>query len=185
MNQRIEESDASWNRAQRIAKKLRAQGDEEGANRVIDNELNKETYRRAVVARNNAIKNPGVPAYLDYEAETAKRVQAIPRPPKKRMSQSVKEGLFNSYRNIANVLLEGDWNTRHLSPQERVDRAESDTQREAPFDKRGKKHVELRKKRLARRSALARAALAKSEKVDAMADNIDIAKDMSTGGSTY
>ena len=97
----------------------------------------------------------------------------------------MKEGLFNSYRNIANVLLEGDWNTRHFSPQERVDRAESDTQREAPFDKRGKKHVKLRQKRLALRSALARAALENSKKIDAMADNRDMADDMRTGGNRY
>ena len=81
------------------------------------------------------------------------------------MSQSVEESVFNTYRNLAVALLEGRWNTRHLSPADRTARAESDTSHEAPFDKRGTTHVERRKKRLARRSQLARDAAAESEAV--------------------
>ena len=84
---------------------------------------------------------------------------------KKAGGDSVKESKFNAYRNLANSLLEGRWNTKHLSPEDRADRTSSDTSHEAPFDKRGTTHVERRKKRLARRSQLARDAAAESEAV--------------------
>ena len=86
------------------------------------------------------------------------------------MSQSVEESVFNVYRNLAVALLEGRWNTRHLSPADRTARAESDTSHEAPFDKRGKMHVKRRKKRLARRSELAREAEAENKAYDDESD---------------
>ena len=136
MNKRIEESDASWNRAKRVAKARSKQGDKKGADQAIDNALNKETYRRATVAKKKAIENPGVKGYLDHEAKTARRVRDIPRPATRgqgsfeRMSQSVKEGLFNSYRLIGSIILEMRHGTKFTSYGRRRTRAERTAERE-------------------------------------------------------
>jgi hypothetical protein len=104
---------------------------------------------------------------------------------KKAGGDSVEESKFNAYRNLANSLLEGHWNTKHLSPEDRADRTSSDTSHEAPFDKRGTTHVKRREKRLARRSQLARDAAAESEAVGDEADARAVHGDMRRGGSRY
>lgn len=166
----LRESDASHKRAQRFAKKLEKQGKPEKADDALKIAFNKE-----VVRAKGKNPNPG-PA-------TTKLYDRIKTPKTKgqgsflKMSQSVKESVFNTYRNLAVALLEGRWNTRHLSPADRTARAESDTSHEAPFDKRGIKHVKRREKRLARRSALARESEDQNQRYDDESDGRDYMKD--------
>ena len=78
------------------------------------------------------------------------------RAKKKGMMEAVKaEG---SWHRIAYVIEQNRWTSRKpgVDPEDAQARRESDTQHEAPFDKRGKAHVKRREDRLAQRSALGR-----------------------------
>jgi hypothetical protein len=172
MNKRIEESDASWNRAKRVAKARSKQGDKKGADQAIDNALYKETYRRATVAKKNAIKNPGVKGYLDHEAKTARRVRDIPRPATRgqgsfeRMSQSVKEGLFNSYRFVGSIILE--MRMRHGTKFTSYGRQRTDAERTAEREERAAagSRTPKRAARLKDASAIARRREAEGKQAD-------------------
>jgi hypothetical protein len=173
----LSESKASHERAQRVAKNL----DPEEAAKVKDKAFNQEVERadrvrrkREAEARRKA-EEEGI-EYTPKPTATERMKKRI-RTPKTngqgsflRMSQSVKESVFNTYRNLAYCLLENEvelkgpyWNTSKLSPEERADRAGEDTQRNFQNDVRGKKHVKRREKRLARRSELAREAEARAK----------------------
>ena len=181
MNRRIQESDASWARAKRRAKRL----EKLGKGWEADNTTNK-AFKQEVVRRH---QNPETRTkrvgnlYRDIETPSTNGQGSFLKMVQR--SKAVQESVFNTYRNLAIALLEGRWNTRHLSPEDRADRASSDTSHEAPFDKRGKKHVKRREKRLAKRSALARRAAAESKAADDEADARDVSADMRRGGSRY
>ena len=85
------------------------------------------------------------------------------RAKKKGMMEAVKaEG---SWHRIAYVIEQNRWTSRKpgVDAEDAQARRESDTQREAPFDKRGPEHVKKRTERLAKRSALGRQAKPKVE----------------------
>ncbi len=113
------------------------------------------------------------------------------------MSQSVEESVFNVYRNLAYCLLEGTWNTRHLSPADRTARAEADYEKGTPYVKKlkerdpktGRKiipldpaHVKRREKRLALRRKLARKA---EDEAEARANAENKAYDDESDGRDY
>ena len=180
MNRRIQESDASWARAKRRAKRLEKLGKGWEADQTTNKAFKKEVVRKHQnpKTRTKRVKN----LYRDIKTPSTDGQGSFSK--MEQRSKSVQESVFNTYRNLAIALLEGRWNTRHLSPEDRADRASSDTSHEAPFDKRGKKHVKRREGRLAKRSKLARAA-AESKAADDEADARDISADMRKGGGRY